>query len=492
MKSVVDGPTKTGPLSPFVYFIDCGDAKGFKIKKELSEFIEKYGGTVSMILNNKVQYYIYNGDFSLLVDLDKNEIYSTTKKKDILLDNLSFNIKKALKLNIPVLSKRFLEDSILNGSLLSSDEYSLVSQYNIKENHYNSYDFSDILNNEDGGKDQQQLQKQQYQRKKYDPLVKDDFPEDSYHIVKYNLMVVSGNDFICIELHAAGDCLKLIQTGQQGDDVASSSSSSGTGGQSKFRVFLHYGQSNKMEESVKEWIVASDINHALSIYNSIFLEYSAKNYFKISLTSVIIGSDKLKQSSTVERVGSSTLHVEVDRLVYTIYADATTSLGTKLGSSSLTLSPEGSIKTSFGDIALNQVEKAELILFQLSNELRSLYLTNIKSTTTSSESSSSVSVSDTPIIKESIKKLYDDLYNALPQLKKIKKEYTVQCLSDIQEIIQLMKDVLSFGESLGASSRPNTTETRYKSLKCNIDVLDKSSKEFKQVLNQFDLNVSIV
>ncbi|EGC32742.1 hypothetical protein DICPUDRAFT_155275 [Dictyostelium purpureum] len=468
---------KSNILNGNTFYLDCGPSSGYKIKKELQTFIESNGGLVSMILNQKVNYYVFYGDFQDLVKVENNN--------DVNIEDLSFGIKKAIKLNIPIVSKRYLDDSASYGSLLSHDEYSLVSKYNIKEYHYKSFDFSNLLgdnNNNDSGSENKN---KKFDRIKYDEK-SDLFPESKYHIVKHNIL--SKHDrlsdrFCCIELHVAGKSLNLIQVGGGSNNSGQDSSDDDTS--SFYRVFLNYGTISggiykEISEETKEWISANSIESALSIYNQILLEYLNQNdYSKLQLSSVIVGSDKLKklyqtQSEDLSQqkpLPPNSLPKSIESLIKMLYDNAIVELASKFGNgNTLSLSPEGTIKTSMGDITLAQVDKAELALFQLSTLLRT---------------------TNTKIDENKSVELFNEVYKALPQIKpSSSKPFDYEHLSDIQESIQVMKDILSVGESLSGLSFSvgNNEAKRYRALHCNITKLDDSSKDYKRLLDQLKLD----
>eukprot|EP01132_Coremiostelium_polycephalum_P004671 gene4671-5836_t len=479
-------------LNNKLFYIDAGNS-GLKSKKLLQDLIKNYGGNTTTILNSKIDFYVFNGNHlneissatssNKKIKEDEEDSYSDAdyedddddedgleKKKDIHLDTLSFNVKKAIKMNIPVVSKRYIDDSISFGSLLSSDQYSLVSLYNIKEYHYETLDFT-----LGGGDGDRSSDSNLPPRIPYKPLSdasdlsNNKFPENRYHIVKYNVMMSRQlNQFVCIELHVAGAALGIIQISS-----GSGSSSSVPESNSHYRVFLHHGDQNGINvegATTKEWISLPTIEEAQRVYNIIFLDYAKSSYTKYMLSTLNIGSDKLKSLNIgYQEGGGSSLPVEIKDLVKRVYDEAISSLSTKLKSNSaLSLSPEGSIQTSLGQISLTQVEKAELVLFQIANK--------VKNAPNPEESMKSKDVGN----------LLNSFYSELPQTKpSTTVAITFEYLQDLQDSVQLMKDILNVGESLGVSNAISVIDTRFKAMKCDIKHLDSQSKEYKKIIDQF-------
>ncbi|EGG19008.1 type A von Willebrand factor domain-containing protein [Cavenderia fasciculata] len=470
-------------------YVDGGGVT-LKDKKVVQELIIKYGGSITTLLNQKVLLSKDNnnnndnqqegeeenddGNELLDVDEDGNQLEKTPrKKKNMFLDDLSFNIRKALKFNIPVVTKQYVEDSAQFGSLLSPDEYALASLYNINEHHFQSLDFGNLLDDGNGataaggataGDKFSQLKRHVYKSIAGDTPT---FPEDKYHVVKYSLLTNGGTkEFACIEVHAAGGTLSLIQIGDVNTVV---SNERDTNDQSYYRVFLHQGRTTDIVgTSKKEWISASSIADALSIYNYLVVQYSVTKpgYQKQTMMTLSVGSDKLTAQNPLQQSSTSLLQPEIQQLVGTLYNEAIASLEDKMDAKSkgkLSLTPEGSLQTPLGTVSLPQVEKAELVLTQIATALES----------------------GTPTSDPVVTKLYQELYGHIPQARSSPES----SLGDIQDMVQLMKDLLNVGESLGVSNATsNPIDTRYRAMRCNISRIDSTSKDFKKLSSQVNLN----
>eukprot|EP01133_Synstelium_polycarpum_P003432 gene3432-3897_t len=430
-------------LSGRVCYVD-GTGATFKEKKVIQDLITSSGATHTTILNQKST-------------ADQDE------KPDIYLDNLPFNMRKAIKLNIPITTRQYIDDSIVFGSLLSAAEYSLVSLYNLREHHYKSLDFSDLLGDQAGNgggatsDSNRPLKRITFSQTTIDPSAPT-FPEDRYHIVKYNMLQDARSRFACIELHVAGGALALVRSGSEAAEQDAASPSF-------FRVFVHEGHISSADSSPREWIAASSMEEGLAIYNRLFLEFIGKQFHKILISRSSVGSDRL-QSDGVAMTRVSQLAQPVQDLVTLLYNEAITALGARLGSApKLTLAPEGTLQTSLGTIALPQVEKAEFALHQLVSAVRA--------------DSDSIGSSH-------VAQLLSEFYAALPQARPPNNAApTVDLIADLQELIQLMKDILVVGESLGVSTATsNVVDTRYRAMRCNIEPLDNTSKEYKKLHDQ--------
>ncbi|EFA82859.1 type A von Willebrand factor domain-containing protein [Heterostelium album PN500] len=460
-------------LESKICFVD-GTAVSFKDKKVINELLIKYGASVTTLLNQKVSLYVCCVNDLQLLCKDKTSLDESNDtsgsggggdedvgfRGSMYVDSLSYNIKKAIKLNIPVVTRQYIDDSFQAGVLLSTDQYQLVSLYNIKEHHYQSLDFSNVLETS-GGDNSDAKSVEQLKRYALDATDAPTFPNDRYHIVKYNVLQrIGAQDFACIELHVGGGALSRITLAPGGDSTSSSDSEP-----TYYRVYLNRGRIDSLSTSVHEWIAANGMEDALGIYNQLFLHYVVEqSYSKLLLRTTNVGSYQLKQQS--ETIQESQLPVQVQDLVTELYKQAVSTLGDKLGASKLLISPEGSIDTGTGSISLVQVEKAELILYQIANAVRT----------------------DPQAISGSfVSQLFNDFYAALPQTKSTGKvaSNSLETLQDLQDIVQLMKDILNVGESLGVSHSNNPLDARYRAMRCNIETVDTTSKEYKKLHDQF-------
>ena len=168
-----------------------------------------------------------------------------------------------------------------------------------------------------------------------------------------------------------------------------------------------------------------------------------------------IGSVRAQQGGISLTGGEgSNLDPQVSSLIEYIFNEANNKLSQVVQGQ---LNAEGTIQTPLGTLSLPQIEKAQVILLQIGEILK--------------EESP-----DTSKLQE----LSKEYYSSIPQEQKTDildfKVYETQ-----EELLQLLKDILNVGEVTGSSLYSNSMDVKYKSLGCQIELLEKDSNEFKEI-----------
>lgn len=296
---------------------------------------------------------------------------------------------------------------------------------------------------------------------KYDDKAAPKYPDD-FEIVKKAVLQVTdiknnNNKYYAIELHKAG---------------------------SKFRVFTHYGRTDDLETNPnagqKECRFFDDAGSAQAEYDSIYKAKTAKSkgYKEVALASSKIGSQKARgQSSgevdakTLEKMKGeakaetpkpkkSELPAPIQDVVKYIYAEATNALTTTVAAK---ITANG-IETPLGVLTVGQIEKGEEVL----GDIHKLF-TSGKGT------------------KTKFVDLSGEFYTAIPhrlgRTRTAIEEAVIDTLAEIsqkQETLQLMKDMLAVNGEGGSVLFDDQVDQQYKALGIELSPIDTGSGEFKE------------
>jgi poly [ADP-ribose] polymerase 2/3/4 len=293
------------------------------------------------------------------------------------------------------------------------------------------------------------------------------FPED-YQIVKKAVLQVTDiktnhNKYYALELHTG--TLK---------------------GQTKFRIFTHYGRTDDLETNPdagqKECRYADSAPEAEGIYQSIYMEKtgSRKGYKEVALASSKIGSQKARGTSsgevdgkTLEKLAQakgievkpveSKLSAAVQRLVRYMYDEATNALTNTVAAK---ITANG-IETPLGVLTIGQIEKGEKILTEMYDIFQ-----NQKGSKRDNN----------------LERLTGEFYTAVPhrigrtrQAVETSVINTLEAFDQKQSTLQLMKDMLQVNGEGGSVLFDAKIDTEYDALKCGIGSLDHDGKEYQEL-----------
>ena len=293
-----------------------------------------------------------------------------------------------------------------------------------------------------------------------------DFPEDFEIVQKAVLQVTdiktNHNKYYAIELHSGKDK-----------------------GQTKYRVFTHYGRTDDLETNPdagqKECRYAGSQEEAQSIYDTIYREKTSarKGYKEVALASSKIGSQKARGTSsgdvdekTMKKLAEakgvkvkapvSKLETGVQKLVRYIYDEATNALTTTVAAK---ITADG-IETPLGILTIGQIEKGEKILEQMYKIFQGKKKNK----------------------KEELERLTGDFYTAVPhRIGRSRKAVETSVINSIpqftekQNTLQLMKDMLQVNGEGDNVLFDSTIDKEYDALKCGIGWVDHDSKEFQEL-----------
>jgi poly [ADP-ribose] polymerase len=252
-----------------------------------------------------------------------------------------------------------------------------------------------------------------------------------------------------------------------------------------FRVFTHYGRTDDLETNpdagAKECRYFDSLPEAESEYTKIYKSKTgaSKGYKEVSLASSKIGSQKARGGSsgsvdekTLAKIQGdpaappkpkpqpSTLQPLVQDLVKYIYAEATNALTTTVAAK---ITANG-IETPLGVLTVGQIEKGEEILGEIH----------------------AVASSAKPN-KTKLESLSGDFYSAIPhRIGRTRDAIAAAIIADLgaisqkQETLQLMKDMLAVNGEQGSVLFDDQVDTQYKALGAEIVAVDKSSGEWKE------------
>lgn len=217
------------------------------------------------------------------------------------------------------------------------------------------------------------------------------------------------------------------------------------------RLFTHSGDLKTVQEGdegTKECRYFSTMGEALGAYTALYnLQTQAPHSLKRveSVLSHKIGSDKMIQMTISDFCSEedSILSPNVANLVDSLWNEATGSL------SNILSVPVNTIK-------LEDVEKAEAILLTLRRSL------------------------DAAEDASALKKLSDEFFSVIPHKNRGCEIASRQAIAQKQDLCQLIKDMVSIGESTNWLTR-RSVYSKYRSLKCHMECLECGSDEFHKV-----------
>ena len=257
-------------------------------------------------------------------------------------------------------------------------------------------------------------------------------------------------------------------------------------GKTTYRVFTHYGRTDDLDTNPdagqKECRFFDDAGSAQAEYDSIYKQKTskAKGYKELSLASSKIGSQKARgQSSgevdakTLEKMKGdpavekpkpkkSELPPSIQDLVKYIYAEATSALTTTVNAK---ITANG-IETPLGVLTVGQIEKGEDVL----GDIHKLF--------TSGKGN-----------KAKFDDLSSEFYTAIPhrigRTREAAAASTIDTLTEIsqkQETLQLMKDMLAVNSSGGGGSVlfDDQVDQQYQALGTTLGYVEPGSPEFKE------------
>ena len=251
-----------------------------------------------------------------------------------------------------------------------------------------------------------------------------------------------------------------------------------------FRVFTHYGRTDDLETNpdagAKECRYFDSLGEAQAEYNKIYKSKTAasKGYKEIALASSKIGSQKARGGSsgevdakTLEKIQAepgkekpkpkkSELPAPVQDLVKYIYAEATNALTTTVAAK---ITANG-IETPLGVLTVGQIEKGEEVL----TEIHALFQSK-KGT------------------KAKFQDLSGDFYTAVPHRIGRTRDAidaaiidTIGEISQKQETLQLMKDMLAVNGEGGSVLFDDQVDQQYTALGTELVAVENGSGEFKE------------
>ncbi len=289
---------------------------------------------------------------------------------------------------------------------------------------------------------------------------------EEFEIVKKAVLQVTdiknnNNKYYAIELHKA--------TGK---------------GSASFRVFTHYGRTDDLETNPdagqKECRFFDDAGAAQAEYDSIYKAKTAKSkgYKEIALASSRIGSQKARGQSSGEvdaktlqkmkgddkaekpKPKKSELQPPLQDLVKYIYAEATNALTTTV---SAKITANG-IETPLGVLTVGQIEKGEDVL----GDIHKLFQSGKGN-------------------KSKFVDLSGDFYTAIPhrigRTREAAEASVIDTLAEIsqkQETLQLMKDMLAVNGDGGSVLFDDQVDQQYQALGTNLDFIEPKSPEWKE------------
>ncbi|KAL6044894.1 Protein mono-ADP-ribosyltransferase parp4 [Balamuthia mandrillaris] len=418
-----------GGASPFkgmLFALELGLGVSYQQKKEINQLITQNGGKVAYMINKKTTYLLAT--------------------EDILTKSYSSKLLAATRHGIPVLSLDFLKDCAAAGGLLNTKPYLIQAgassgdKQEQKETGMNSVAVP-VRKRMTGKKAPPSVRVWPYKATSSDVP---EWNENEYEVAKYDVFQ-KGDSFFDVELHVWEPPRRSRN----------------------YRVFTHRGlladldsasDSNTDNVGTKECRYTSTrLEDAEAIYTALYESMTTgQGYYRVALlASSRIGSDKARTDGTNRLShGASTLPEPVQQLVNYVYADASNFLGSALSK-------------PIGALALSQVEKGESFLLQLYDLISK---TSSSSTLTEEER------------ERKIKELSDEFYGAIPQVQQPRLD-NLALLEQKQELVQLMKDMLTVDEITGDTST-SEVDMKYRALRCNINLVDPSSEEFSSLRQQ--------
>lgn len=283
------------------------------------------------------------------------------------------------------------------------------------------------------------------------------FP-DNFEVIKKAVLQVTDiktnrNKYYAVELHSAKD---------------------------KYRVFTHYGRTDDLETNpnagVRESRYCSSSWQAEELYDKIFKEKTSarKGYKEVNLASSKIGSKKsvgqscgviddktlkkLADKSPVTTTPTIIIPTDVQDLVAFLYKESTKALTSTINAS---ITANG-IETPLGALTIGQIDNGQKIL----DELIDLFGKKSKS-------------------KDDMITLSGEFYTVIPhrfgRSRAAANEAVIDSLeklSEKQDTLQLMRDMLNVNGSTGVLMNPEITK-KYQALNCTIEPI--STAKFKEL-----------
>ncbi|XP_065907785.1 protein mono-ADP-ribosyltransferase PARP4-like isoform X2 [Dysidea avara] len=397
--------------------LELDSTANFKFKTALKKKIVDNDGIVSFIVTKKTTHLVVN---------------NAEKSAE------SYKGRMAQKYGIPIVSTSFVDDSIERGELLEPDDFLVVGKTAAEQFQTGKIIASqqDKENSDKKKKRQKstislnQLKPLSWPHSTDNSLV--EFDEDNYEVARYAFLKRFDSrsqltTFTSLEIH--------VVMGQ--DDTSS-----------HYRIFLHNGTMEKKDKngeignkSCYYLSTQLDTEHVFTLLYKQFTS-SPNKLVKVTFLSSHVGSDKLKKMMLDIRssTGSSEeLPLHISDLVGYIWNEANGELNDVLS-------------VPVERIKLEEVEKAEAALLSIKLVL------------------------DGTNKDGDLQKLTNDYYSAIPHKHKAVLD-TKRMIAEKQDLCQLVRDVVSVGESTNWSTRSNM-ESKYRSLRCDLTVLDQSSEEF--------------
>mmetsp|Transcript_30972 Transcript_30972/g.40892 ORF Transcript_30972/g.40892 Transcript_30972/m.40892 type:complete len:895 (-) Transcript_30972:265-2949(-) len=267
----------------------------------------------------------------------------------------------------------------------------------------------------------------------------------------------------------------------------------------RYRLYTHYGRTDDLatkghDSGQKEIRHYDTLQIAKAAYLKIYKEKTSKKkgYKPVNLVSSKIGSEKARNQAA-GKLGSETeaklkdegnspmkttpkktikkkslnLSPQVRDLIEYIYSEAKETLTSSVD---VEITANG-IETPLGILSLEQVSQGEDILSEIAKEVKKK--------------------------KKNKKKLLDlsgEFYTAIPhRIGRSRTEIADAVISNLaevaekQDLCQLMRDMLQVNaEGTNVLYDKDATDEQYAALKCNIEALARSSKEFKDLVKHIE------
>ncbi|XP_041462876.1 protein mono-ADP-ribosyltransferase PARP4-like isoform X7 [Lytechinus variegatus] len=399
----------------------------YKIRQGLKAKITNQSGIVAYSLNNKTTH--------MIVDESKRR-------------GFSHKCSKAQKLNIPIVSVSYVDDCVAASRLLNPTPYLVVDTQ--AQSRFGHGKISGIRQRKD--KDsiikKRALHVDLHSVRVYswnDPKAPD-FPSEGQYLVARSLLLDSVKEekngkhiFYQLELHAVKK-----DKGERMDTQA--------GNEFMYRVFSHHGNVNELkdeESGVRECRYLKTSQAAVDIYRQLY-EQRIKPPWKMKrckkMISRWIGSPTFRKDSfDAGYLAGEKLSSDLVALVEQIWMEAIGHLNDILS-------------CPMDRVSRDQVEKGECILLQIKEGL------------------------DANRSQAVLLKLSHEYYDKIPH----KKQPILKTKQDItreQGLCQLLSDVHSVCEATDWSMR-GSTEAKYRTLRCHMELLTSESAEYEQISKQ--------
>ncbi|XP_063954630.1 protein mono-ADP-ribosyltransferase PARP4-like isoform X5 [Lytechinus pictus] len=399
----------------------------YKIRQGLKAKITSQNGMVAYSLNNKTTH--------MIVDESKRR-------------GFSHKCSKAQKLNIPIVSVSYVDDCVAASRLLNPTPYLVVDTQ--AQSRFGHGKISGIRQRKD--KDsiikKRVLHVDLHSVRVYswnDPNAPD-FPSEGQYLVARSLLLDSVKEekkskhiFYQLELHAVKK-----DKGERMDTQA--------GNEFMYRVFSHHGNVNELKDEdsgVRECRYLKTSQAAVDIYRQLY-EQRIKPPWKMKrckkMISRWIGSPTFRKDSfDAGYLAGEKLSSDLIALVEQIWMEAVGHLNDILS-------------CPMDRVSRDQVEKGESILLQIKEGL------------------------DANRSQAVLLKLSREYYDKIPH-KKQPSLKTKQDITREQGICQLLSDVHSVCEATDWSMR-GSTEAKYRTLRCHMELLGSESAEYEQISKQ--------